>query len=216
MPVSRLRTESDLKTEMGNKASKKSSTGIKKNKNKLTSEDIQELRLSTEFTEDELNKWHKAFREKCPNGKMSEKKFAELYTNHYSTGDASIFAGHVFRTFDKNRDGTIDFHEFIQGLSIISRGTQEQKLRWAFEMYDRDGSGTVSRAEMLEIVRGIFRLAGDKINLPRDENTPEKFTNKLMAKLDRDNDGTITQTEFVRGVQCYPSLMRLLDPAGAK
>lgn len=203
---------------MGNKGSKKSTSagGGKKNKNKLTAEDIQELRLSTEFTEDELHKWHKAFREKCPNGKMSPKKFSELYTNHYSTSDASIFAGHVFRTFDKNRDGTIDFHEFIQGLSIISRGSQEQKLRWAFEMYDSDSSGTVSRAEMLEIVRGIFRLSGDKINLPRDENTPEKFTNKLMAKLDRDNDGTITQNEFVRGVQCYPSLMRLLDPAGAK
>lgn len=197
--------------EMGNKGTKSSSK-----KNKLTEDEIQELRLSTEFTENELHTWNKAFREKCPNGKMSEKKFAEIYKNHYSTGDASVFAGHVFRTFDKNNDGTIDFHEFIQGLSIISRGTQEQKLRWAFEMYDSDGSGSVSRREMLEIVRGIFRLAGDRVNLPRDENTPEKFTNKLFAKLDRDNDGTITQNEFVRGIQCYPSLMRLLDPAGAK
>lgn len=200
--------------EMGNKGTKPNA--MKKGKSKLTAEDIQELRLSTEFTEDELHTWHKAFREKCPNGKMSEKKFAEIYKNHYSTGDATIFAGHVFRTFDKNKDGTIDFHEFIQGLSIISRGSTEQKLRWAFEMYDSDGSGAVSRAEMLEIVRGIFRLAGDRVNLPRDENTPEKFTHKLFAKLDRDNDGTITQNEFVRGVQCYPSLMRLLDPAGAK
>ncbi|KAJ7372098.1 hypothetical protein OS493_020522 [Desmophyllum pertusum] len=67
------------------------------------------------------------FREKCPKGKMSEKKFSEIYMNHYSTGDASVFAGHVFRTFDKNNDGTIDFHEFIQGLSIIYR--EDRKSR---------------------------------------------------------------------------------------
>ena len=196
---------------MGNKGTKSSSR-----KHRLDPEEIQELRLSTEFTENELQTWYKAFRETCPNGKMSEKKFGEMYKNHYSTGDATIYAGHVFRTFDKNNDGTIDFYEFIQGLSIISRGTQEQKLRWAFEMYDSDGSGSVTRREMLEIVRGIFRLAGERANLPADENTPEKFTHKLFAKLDRDNDGTITQNEFVRGVKCYPSLMRLLDPACAK
>lgn len=49
--------------------------------------------------------------------------------------------------------------------NMSEASNSEEKLRWAFKMYDKDGSGSVEIEEMIEIVGNLFELEGiSKVN----------------------------------------------------
>ena len=44
----------------------------------------------------------------------------------------------------------------------------------AFQLYDIDGDGFITYDEMLQIVQSIYKMTGQMVKLPVDEDTPEK------------------------------------------
>lgn len=58
------------------------------------------------------------------------------------------------------QNGVITFKEFIRAISITTKGSIDEKLNWAFDLYDIDNDGFVTRAEMLDIVTAIYVLHG--------------------------------------------------------
>ncbi|CAK5121553.1 unnamed protein product [Meloidogyne enterolobii] len=168
---------------------------------KLSAEQIKTLATQTYFTEKEIKQWHKGFKRDCPNGLLTEVGFQKIYKQFFPQGDPSDFASFIFKVFDENKDGAIEFHEFVRALSITSRGTLEEKLGWAFKLYDIDRDGFIKRNEMELIVGSIYKMLGNSLKLPEEESTPEKRVDKIFSTMDKNRDAQLTLEEFIEGAK---------------
>lgn len=182
-----------------------------KGQSKLSKDELQELKKMTRFDRKELQQWYKGFLKDCPSGRLNQEDFQKIYKRFFPFGDPSLFSSYVFKVFDKDQNGMIDFSEFICALSITSRGTFEEKLKWAFTLYDIDDDGYISYEEMLAIVSAIYKMVGSMVNLPEDESTPDKRVQKLFAMMDKNNDGKISFEEFKEGSAVDPTIMSALQ-----
>ncbi|KAL8964437.1 MAG: hypothetical protein Q9183_004447 [Haloplaca sp. 2 TL-2023] len=189
------------------------------NQSKLSQDELAQLMKSTHFDKKELQQWYKGtkvsvsvplhdadsgvtatgFLKDCPSGMLTKQEFQKIYKQFFPFGDPTSFADYVFNVFDSDKSGSIDFKEFICALSVTSRGKMEDKLDWAFQLYDIDGDGKISYDEMLQIVEAIYKMVGSMVKLPPDEDTPEKRVKKIFKMMDKDENGSLDMAEFKEG-----------------
>ena len=56
--------------------------------------------------------------------------------------------------FDEDGGGDVDFQEFVSGLSAFSsKGNKEEKLHFAFKVYDIDRDGYISNGELFIVLK---------------------------------------------------------------
>lgn len=73
----------------------------------------------------------------------------------------------------------------MQNLSILSRGSLDEKLRWAFTLYDINGDGCITREEMTDIVSAIYDLMGKVAEPSVDEDTVKDKVDRIFQVIHR-------------------------------
>lgn len=99
----------------------------------------------------------------------------------------------VLAAFDKNKDGRIDFDEFLRGIRGNLSARRRALIMMAYDTLDTDGSGVVTRADILaayDTSKHPEVLAGKK--------TRDEVITEFMAQWETDKaDGTVTRDEFL-------------------
>uniref|UniRef100_A0A2K6F746 Guanylate cyclase activator 1C n=1 Tax=Propithecus coquereli TaxID=379532 RepID=A0A2K6F746_PROCO len=148
--------------------------------------------------------WYRTFMMEYPSGLQTLHEFKTLLGLQGLNQKANHHVNQVYNTFDMNKDGFIDFFEFIAAINLIVREKMQQKLKWYFKLYDADGSGSIDKNELLDIFIGVQALGGQQTL------SPEEFTNLVFRKIDINNDGELTLEEFINGLEKDQDLLEIV------
>merc|ERR1719270_3362237 len=114
----------------------------------LLKADVTYLLENTTFDEYDIREWFREFIKDCPDGVLTKEKAIQIYS---TLGMTSIddLVNNIFSVFDRDCDGVLSFREFLVATHETASGSPQQKLRWQFRLYDKDGSGSVELKEMV-------------------------------------------------------------------
>lgn len=97
--------------------------------------------------------------------------------------------------FDDDGSGSVDFGEFISGLSAFSsKGNKEEKLLFAFKVYDIDRDGYISNGELFIVLK---MMVGQNLK----DTQLQQIVDKTIIQADKDGDGKISFEEFQKMVE---------------
>ncbi|KAL7976381.1 hypothetical protein Chor_015445 [Crotalus horridus] len=115
--------------------------------------------------------------------------------------DSTTYAHFLFNAFDTDHNGSVSFEDFVMGLSILLRGTVQEKLNWAFNLYDINKDGYITKEEMLDIMKAIYDMMGKCTYPVLQDDAPRQHVETFFQKMDRNKDGVVTIDEFIESCQ---------------
>ena len=107
----------------------------------------------------------------------------------YPGADVDKLTKHIWRMYDTNNDGAIDFRELMLVLYVMSDGTAEQNLKQIFRIFDLNNDGKINHEEMEKITKDLSKLFKEEKN---------GLTENIFAEMDTNNDGEISEEEFIQ------------------
>ena len=168
---------------------------------RIPEDELRELTKRTVFKKHNLKRWYRKFMKSYPNGRLDMEQFNEVYSKLYTTtiNCTNHFSQHIFHSFDRDNKGYISFKELMLSFSVATCGTTQEKLEWAFNVFDLNKTGKIAMEDVDHIVHCIGNCT---------ENDDVQMSNLEIAdifiKIDKDADGYWSVDEFVEGARLYP------------
>ena len=109
------------------------------------------------MTKEEVIEAHQNFLKKYDDEEMPREDFIGECEVHITEDGMNLFVTilkdtligqAVFKVFDKDDSGTMDFVEYMQAKNALSLNSVDDKLEWIFCLFDSDGGGSVDLREI--------------------------------------------------------------------
>ena len=148
-------------------------------------ETFKMLEKKVSLSKEEIAKNYDDFMALCPTGEMTKTQFME--------DQGGVLAESLFRVFDEDNSGKLDFTEYMLASNCTSLSQPEEKLNWIFNVFDEDGGGSIDIDEVIKMVIGLTNMGG----VETDKEVLLACVQDILEAVDADRDGDITREEFV-------------------
>ena len=153
---------------------------------------VSELSRTTRLTEWEVKFLYRSFKQECPNGIIDLDSFISVYGNIFPMGDPTKYAQFIFKAIYRKHENKMTFGDFMDFLSLVSKGSLEEKMAWSFSFYDINSNGFIEKEEMQAVAAAIFDLMGSSV----DHHKRVDKIDKIFSAMDTNRDGVISFVEF--------------------
>ena len=118
-------------------------------------------------------------------GKLSKEELFNYYAKEMGPEQAEEEAKRIMNEVDTDNSGFVDYTEFIKATLDYKTISSAQFLKRAFDVFDKDGNGTISASELKKV------LSGGSL-------TDDSIWNGIIKTVDLNGDGEIDFKEFER------------------
>lgn len=167
------------------------------------------LASSTHFSFDQIKAIHAEFEQiNKKGGDITKDQFMETIEPfvRYATA-GSYFLERLFDAFDVNHDGSIEFSEFINGLSSFVKGDAEEKLLLSFKIFDLDHDGSITRVELTRMLMLFYSTLYDE----DCKSQIDEVVARIFDDLDVNGDGELDYEEYRLSALKEPMVTDFLD-----
>lgn len=157
---------------------------------------LEEFAKDNNIKPESVKKAYKRFQatDKDGSGQIDYTEFCEILQV-----DPSPQCEKLFQLFDNEKVGQIDVREFMIGLSNFTGAGKDEKLKFAFMVFDEDGNGVITKQELMKILKANH-MASNESEVARKADT-------IMSQGDKDGDGVISFDEFVVVSKKFPNIL---------
>ena len=152
--------------------------GSTKSVEEVVTPDDLELFVALQLTRPEIYKFYKRF-QKYDMDKSGHINVVELLT--LIDSERTHFTERVFKLFDQENTGRIDFREFLLSIWNYCTLSKASLELFTFDLYDEDGTGLLSSREVQNMLMGLY---GSNFN----RNPRARQIEKELASIDKTRD----------------------------
>lgn len=162
-------------------------------KTSLSEEDLEYLRRKTKEDKSQLEAQYQVFLTKHPDGHISKSSFKLMLSEGFPGANVKNLSKHIWRMFDIDNNGFINFKEFRMVLHVMSYGSSKDNLKQIFRVFDINRDGKIDPQELKKIVKDLIKLDQDK----KDKIDKESLAKAAFSEMDENEDGKVSRREFI-------------------
>ncbi|CAF4722565.1 unnamed protein product [Rotaria sp. Silwood1] len=182
-----------------------------------TSDQYSILASVTHLSDIEIKELEKSYNHLCTYSNINRQQqiTLETFSNILTPVLPPILIPGFFDAFDENRDGCIDFKEFIFGISAACRGQQRERYKFLFRVFDRDHDGRLDRSDIVHMSSCLIDVAQFVYVLTiRMNDSPDMYADNILQNNDNHKNSQINyfqQEDFIHWCSTDSLIKELLE-----